>query len=98
MLLWLVLFKLSLDVPSVLDYQMRSLNLIPFAGFSRGNSRQMIDNLVVFIPLGLLLSVNIKRANLWRKLAFVFFNSGITRLVRSESTNREHVYSRFVLG
>jgi glycopeptide antibiotics resistance protein len=74
-LLWLVLFKLSLDVPSVLNYQMRSLNLIPFAGFSRGNSREMIDNFVVFIPLGLLLSINLKQVNFWRKFTFVFLLS-----------------------
>lgn len=69
-LLWLVLFKLSFDLWSViLHYQTRSINLIPFAG--SGNLREIIDNCVVFIPLGLLLSVNFKRANFWRKLAFV---------------------------
>jgi len=70
LLLWLVLFKLSFDIPSVLDIHIRSLNLIPFAGLSRGRT-QMIANIIVFIPLGLLLSVNLKRTNFWRKLAYV---------------------------
>jgi glycopeptide antibiotics resistance protein len=66
-----VLLKLSIDVPAVLDHHMRSLNLIPFAGSSQSHS-EMITNFVVFIPLGLLLSVNLKRTNFWRKLAFIF--------------------------
>jgi glycopeptide antibiotics resistance protein len=74
-LLWLVLFKFSFDISAVLDHQMRSLNLIPFAGSSLDNLREKIDNLVVFIPFGLLLSVNLKRINLWRKLTFVFIFS-----------------------
>jgi glycopeptide antibiotics resistance protein len=70
LLLWLVLFKLSFDLLSViLTHQTRSINLIPFAGSV--NLGEIIDNCVVFIPLGLLLSVNFKRANFWRKLAFV---------------------------
>jgi len=74
-LLWLILFKTSLDLFAVLDHQKSSLNLIPFAHHSGANSREMIDNLIVFIPLGLLLSVNFKRASLWRKLALVGFLS-----------------------
>lgn len=70
-LLWIILFKLSIDVAPVLDYQTRSLNLIPFAGSSRDNLREIFYNFVVFIPFGLLLSVNLKRANIWRRLAFV---------------------------
>ena len=74
-LLWLVLFKFSLNLSSVLDYQTRSLNLIPFADASRDNLRGWIYNVVVFIPFSLLLSVNLKRANFWRKLACVFIFS-----------------------
>ena len=72
MLLWLVLFKFSYNLGSVLaDYQTRSLNLIPFAGSSNGGFREMIDNVVVFIPLGLFLGINFKHTNFWRKLATV---------------------------
>jgi len=74
-LLWLVLFKFSLNLSSVLDYQTRSLNLIPFADASRNNLRGWIYNIVIFIPFSLLLSVNLKRANFWRKLACVLILS-----------------------
>jgi glycopeptide antibiotics resistance protein len=75
-LLWLVLFKFTFNLSSLFDYQTRSINLIPFAGAFmanvRGNLREMIYNCVVFVPFGLLLSVNCKRAGFWRKLAYVF--------------------------
>lgn len=74
-LLWLVLFKCSFDVVSVFDNQLRDFNLNPFADVSSGNLRQMVDNLVVFIPLGLLLGVNFKQSTTWYKLAFVFLFS-----------------------
>lgn len=75
-LLWLVLFKFSYNLPAVLlDHQTRSLNLIPFADLSRGNPREVIDNLIVFIPFGLLLGVNFKQVNFWRRLAFIFIFS-----------------------
>ncbi len=67
-LLWVVLFKLSFDLSGVLEYGSRSLNLIPFADYSRSNVREMIDNLIAFIPFGLLLSVNLKQMSFWRKL------------------------------
>jgi glycopeptide antibiotics resistance protein len=72
-LLWLVLFKFSYDLQSiVLNYQARSLSLVPFAGYSQGNLREMIDNVIVFVPFGLLLSANFKRVAFWQKLATVF--------------------------
>jgi glycopeptide antibiotics resistance protein len=68
MLTWLVLFKFSFDVISVLEtYQARSLNLNPFMG----HMREMIDNFIVFIPFGLLLSINFKQVAFWKKLAFI---------------------------
>lgn len=79
-LLWLVLFKFSYDIISVLsDYQMRSLNLIPFIDSSRSET---ISNFIVFIPFGLLLSVNFKQINFWRKLAVVFFLSLSAEIVQ----------------
>jgi glycopeptide antibiotics resistance protein len=72
-LLWLILFKTSIDVFSVLqDYQSRSLNLIPFFDASRGDVRGMIENALIFIPLGLLLSAVFTQARLWPQVAFVF--------------------------
>lgn len=68
-LLWLVLFKFSYDIVAVIEtLHVRVLNLIPFNGNSR---REMLENMLVFIPFGLLLSVNFKRTLSWRKLAII---------------------------
>ena len=74
-LLWLVLFKFSYDFASVLGMQTHSVNLVPFADFSRTNAREMFYNFAVFIPFGLLLSANLKQAELWQKLMYIFFFS-----------------------
>jgi len=72
-LLWLVLFKFSFDLSSIFNFQTRSINLVPFTFVNeRGNLRETIYNCAVFIPFGLLLGVNFKRANFWLKLAFIF--------------------------
>jgi glycopeptide antibiotics resistance protein len=71
-LIWLVLFKFSFNLPLIFDFQTRSINLIPFAFINgRGNLGEIIYNCVAFVPFGLLLSVNFKRPSFWRKLAFV---------------------------
>jgi len=71
-LLWLVLFKFSSDPLSVLaNYHTRSLNLIPFAGVARSHLHETAYNIVAFIPLGLLLSINLKQTDFWRKLAYI---------------------------
>jgi glycopeptide antibiotics resistance protein len=79
-LLWLVLFKFSFDLSSVLtDHQMRSVELIPFMGSSRA---EMISNFIVFIPFGLLLSANFKRTNVWQKLTYVFIFSALVEIIQ----------------
>ncbi len=71
-LLWLVLFKFSYDITAVvLDHQARGLNLVPFSG----HLREAVENLVIFIPFGLLLSINFQHITFWRKLAFLFIFS-----------------------
>lgn len=78
-LIWLVLFKFSFDVASVLlDHQTRSLNLIPFIDVSR----ETTDNLIVFIPFGLLLGVNFAQISFWRKLAFIFSFSLVAEIIQ----------------
>lgn len=82
-MLWLVLFKFSFNLSLILDYQIRSINLIPFAFVNeRGNLREIIYNCVVFIPFGLLLSVSFKRVNFWRKLACVLVFSLIAEITQ----------------
>jgi glycopeptide antibiotics resistance protein len=79
-LLWLILFKFSFDVSSVLfDHQARSIEWIPFAGSSRA---EMISNFIVFVPFGLLLSANFKQINIWRKLACVFIFSATVEIIQ----------------
>ena len=69
-LVWVVLFTLSFDpVGVVRDYRSRSLNLLPFAGFSWAHGGELVSHVVAFVPLGLLLGVVLPRAAMWRKVA-----------------------------
>ena len=70
-LAWLILFKFSVHISSVLHYDKRSLNFVPFST-SSGSSSQALDNVLVFIPFGVLMSVNFKHLNFWSKLLVVF--------------------------
>lgn len=64
LLLWLVLFKFSTDISSGLNHGHRGVNLVPFKGSDVG---QTVNNIIVFIPLGLLLSLNFKRVGRWQR-------------------------------
>jgi len=67
--LWLVLFKFSYDIFGVIaTFQTRSLSLIPFIDSS---VRDVVDNIIYFIPLGLLLGINFKHREFGRKVAFI---------------------------
>ena len=85
-LIWLVLFKFKFNISSVLDYQHRNLNLVPFAAPSivdgKTNIREIIYNGVFFIPLGLLLSVNFKKARFLSRLTFIFAFSLTAELIQ----------------
>jgi len=75
-LLWLILFKFSSDIASVLhNYQSRSLNLIPFAHSSRSSIREAVENVLVFIPLGILLGINFKRVAFRKMLVLIILLS-----------------------
>ena len=88
-LIWLVLFKLQFNILSVLNYHHRSLNLIPFAAPSIVNGsfrvmidREMIDNLIIFIPFGMLLNVNFKKVGFLPKFALVLVFSLTCELIQ----------------
>ncbi|HJP81116.1 MAG TPA: VanZ family protein [Candidatus Saccharimonadales bacterium] len=69
LLLWLVLFKTSLDIPSVLtEFQTRTLNFIPFTG----HLSEMVENILIFIPFGFFISAALKNIDFWKKLFFIF--------------------------
>jgi len=74
-LIWLVLFKFTFHISRVLNYHHRSLNLVPFAAPSIVDGKvdygEMILNCIFFIPFGMLLNVNFKKAGFLPKLVFV---------------------------
>lgn len=86
MLIWLVLFKLTFHISSVLHYQHRSLNLVPFAAPSRVNGQinfgEMIFNCIFFIPFGLLLNVNFKKVEFLPKFASILIFSFTVELIQ----------------
>ena len=83
-LIWLVLFKLQYNILSVFNYHHRSLNLIPFAAPSivNGSVREMIDNVIIFIPFGLLLNVNFKKVGFLPKFAYILVFSLTAELIQ----------------
>jgi glycopeptide antibiotics resistance protein len=78
MLIWLVPFKLTFNISAIFDHHRRNLNLIPFAS----NFGEMILNCIFFIPFGLLLSVNFKKAGFITKLAFITLFSLMAELIQ----------------
>lgn len=87
-LFWIIIFKF--DIPfSKLGY-MRSVNLIPFSEplIINGNLdfREIVMNVVIFIPLGMYVEVLLKRWVIGRKIFFFFFISFICEI------------SQFILG
>lgn len=85
-LIWLVLFKLTFHLSSILHHQHRSLNLIPFAAPSIVNGKinfgEMILNCVFFIPFGLLLNVAFKKGRFVPKLVFILVFSLAAELIQ----------------
>lgn len=85
-LIWLVLFKLQFNILSVLNYHHRSLNLNPFATPLNVNGRinfgEMIDNVIIFIPFGLLLNVNFKKVGFLAKFALILVFSLTCELIQ----------------
>lgn len=78
-LIWLVLFKTSFDIASVLHYHHRSLNLIPFADTTPGDIK---SNVLFFIPFGLLLNVNFKKVGCLPKFASILVFSFTVELIQ----------------
>ena len=85
-LIWLVLFKLQYNILSVFNYPHGSLNLNPFAAPLNVNGRinfgEMIDNFIIFIPLGLLLNVNFKKVGFLPKFSLILVFSLTCELIQ----------------
>ena len=76
-LVWILLFKMSFSLDEL--YKNRSINLIPFMGSVIVNGRiyinEIIDNILVFIPLGIYICMLIEDWSILRKISVGFFIS-----------------------
>jgi len=81
-----VLFKLQYNILSVFNYPHGSLNLNPFAAPLNVNGRinfgEMRDNVIIFIPFGLLLNVNFEKIGFLPKLALILVFSLTCELIQ----------------
>ena len=76
-LVWILLFKMSFSLDEL--YKSRSINLIPFMGSVVVNGRiyinEIIDNILVFIPLGIYICMLKEEWSILRKISVGFFVS-----------------------
>ena len=76
-LVWILLFKMSFSLDEL--YKSRSINLIPFMGSVVVNGRiyinEIIDNILVFIPLGIYICMLKEDWPILRKISVGFFIS-----------------------
>ena len=76
-LVWILLFKMSFSLDEL--YKNRSINLIPFMGSVVVNGRiyinDIIDNILVFIPLGIYICMLKEDWSILRKISVGFFIS-----------------------
>lgn len=84
-LIWILLFKFSTsfsDLVAQFNNQPRNINLIPFNESVSLNQKvdfsEIINNIIIFIPFGGLLSIVNKKASLLTKIVIIFlFSFGI---------------------
>lgn len=76
-LVWIILFKLQLSI-SELDYN-RSVNLIPFyysnSVGTKFHLKEVLENVFVFVPFGIYLSMLKGKLQFWKKAALIFTSS-----------------------
>ena len=76
-LVWILLFKMSFSIDEL--YKSRTINLIPFMGSVVVNGRiyinEIIDNILVFIPLGIYICMLKEDWSILRKISVGFFVS-----------------------
>lgn len=63
---WIIVFKMSLPFNVHEIVGVRSLNLVPFKG--TGHIEEAFDNIIIFIPLGIYISVLCKKWSFEKKL------------------------------
>ena len=72
-LIWIILFKFQFTLEGIRSFNMRNVNLVPFAG--TGDSDELINNVLIFVPYGLLSCMLWRDRNFFLKLAPIFFTS-----------------------
>ena len=76
-LVWILLFKMSLSMDEL--YKSRSINIIPFMGSVIVNGRidtsEIINNVLVFIPVGIYVCMLKKDWSILKKISVGFFIS-----------------------
>ncbi|MCC0661892.1 VanZ family protein [Clostridioides sp. ZZV14-6154] len=84
LLVWIILFKLQFRINDI-GYT-RSINLIPFHySTSVGEQfhfKEVIDNILIFIPFGVLLSMLSSRMKLQNKVLIIFGTSFIFEMIQ----------------
>ena len=76
-LIWIVLFKMSFSIDEL--YKNRSINIIPFMGSVIVNGKidtsEIINNIIVFIPVGIYVCMLKKDWSILKKISVGFFIS-----------------------
>ena len=76
-LVWILLFKMSFSINEI--YKSRSINLIPFRASVIVNGKidisEIINNIVVFIPVGIYVCMLKKDCSIFKKISVGFFIS-----------------------
>ena len=76
-LVWILLFKMSFCIDEL--YKSRSINIIPFMGSVIVNGRidisEIINNIIVFVPVGIYICMLKENWSILRKISVGFFIS-----------------------
>ncbi|MDV9862208.1 VanZ family protein [Clostridioides difficile] len=78
-LTWIILFKLQFDVSSIETMNLRSINLVPFAGSLIINNKvdisEIILNVAIFIPFGIYICMLKEEWSFIKKVIPIFITS-----------------------
>ncbi|EGT5164430.1 glycopeptide resistance protein VanZ1 [Clostridioides difficile] len=78
-LTWIILFKLQFDISSLETMNLRSINLIPFAGSLIINNRvdisEIILNVAIFVPFGIYVCMLKEECSFIKKVIPIFITS-----------------------
>ncbi|EGT5266798.1 glycopeptide resistance protein VanZ1, partial [Clostridioides difficile] len=76
---WIILFKLQFDISSLETMNLRSINLIPFAGSLIINNRvdisEIILNVAIFVPFGIYVCMLKEEWSFIKKVIPIFITS-----------------------